>query len=110
MKKFIFGIICVFLVFSIISYGNANLDSNPEIKLDISVVDESGQGIANATIQSSDNSFTADENGNLSLTLKEGPDVLLISGKGFLTETVPVGWDDNNQSMEVKLLSDAGGQ
>ncbi|MBZ2174662.1 CapA family protein [Schnuerera sp. xch1] len=110
MKKFIFGIICVFLVFSIISYGNANLDSNPEIKLDISVVDESGQGIANATIQSSDNSFTADENGNLSLTLKEGPDVLLISGKGFLTETVPIGWDDNNQSMEVKLLSDAGGQ
>lgn len=105
MKKIIFGIMCIFFVFLIISCAKAN----PIIKLDLSIVDENGQGIANAAIQSSKDSFTADESGKFRLELKEGPDVLLISGNGFLTETVPIGWDDNNKSMEVKLLSDADG-
>lgn len=126
MKRIFFGGLCVSLVFLFVYFivsigsfafsvisgeatGEATGEAAPNIKLDISIVDENGQGIANAVIQSSNNSFTADQSGKLSLELKEGPDVLLISGNGFLTETVPIGLDDNNKSMEVKLLSDADG-
>ncbi|MEL7565153.1 MAG: CapA family protein [Dehalobacterium sp.] len=119
MKKIIVGVLYVSLVFSIaylvVSIGSLAFsailpgEATPNIKLDMSIVDENGQGIANAVIQSSNNSFTADNSGKLSLELTEGPDVLLISGNGFLTETVPIGWDDNNKLMEVKLLSDADG-
>lgn len=110
MKKPTVAILSI-LVLSAILALFSYLGKPPIIQFDLAIVDESGYAIAGAHAETSSVIFNADHNGNARIVLRDsGPDVLLVSAKGYLTETVPVGWANNHQRLEVKLLSNAGGK
>lgn len=103
MKKIITIIFCIVLLGTSVSYG----EENKAITVNLTIVNEEGKGIPDSVVESSNNLVIADKNGNANIQLTLGPDTLLVSAKGYLTEIVPVGWDNNNGLIKVKLLSDA---
>ncbi len=73
------------------------------------IVDEAGAAVAGATITVGAASATAGGSGDVVLDL-DGPAVAVVSAPGMLVEPVPVGWSNAGAPLEVRLLSDAGGE
>lgn len=99
MKKIILSIAGILLFFVVISFAS----THPVIKTKLIIANEKGNPIS-ANIESSHNTLIAD--GKAEIELKNGPDNLLISAKGYLPEIVPIGWNDDKKTVNVKLLPD----
>ena len=109
MKKSTVAILSI-LVLSALLGIFSYLGRPPIIKVDLSVIDENVSAVSGARVESSTVIFNADHNGKARIILRNsGPDILLISAKGYVTETVPIGLDNNHKPLEVRLLSNANG-
>lgn len=76
----------------------------------VQVVDEAGQPVVGATVDLERESFTTGNDGTVALRDLESPVVALISGDGLITEPIPIGRSDADQTVAVRMLSDNGGK
>ena len=80
----------------------------PAYAVTVSIKDESGSTVPNATVTMGDLKWT-DASGNIAVTNLSGASLLFVSAPGFLEESVIVARRDAGTTQSVGLLSDKGG-
>ncbi|MBP9113233.1 MAG: CapA family protein [Polyangiaceae bacterium] len=80
----------------------------PAYAVTVSIKDESGSTVPNATVTMGDLKWT-DASGNIAVTNLSGASLLFVSAPGFLEEPVIVARRDAGTTQSVRLLSDKGG-
>ncbi len=88
----------------------AGCGSRHEIDVTLLVLDEAGGSIMGAAVRWADGELTTDDHGKAQLNGLAHPVMLVLSAEGYLDEPVPVGWDDDEGTVEVTLLGDGGGR
>jgi poly-gamma-glutamate capsule biosynthesis protein CapA/YwtB (metallophosphatase superfamily) len=110
MKQGIIAVIFIAIITTILIMANY-IGINNSIDVKLTVVDWFGQKIINTVAESSKMQFQGDINAEIKVSLKgTGPDVLMISAPGYLTETVPIGFEDDNSQIMIRLRSDSDGK
>ncbi len=110
MKQGIIAVVLIAIISVILIMANY-IGTGDSISVKLTVVDWYDQKIINTTAESSDMKFQGDINGEINVSLKDiGPDVIMISAPGYLTEAVPIGFEADNTEIKIRLLSDLDGK
>ncbi|MDP7111937.1 MAG: CapA family protein [Myxococcota bacterium] len=80
-----------------------------ELDVTLQVFDELGAVLQGVTARWPDGELVTDDRGKARLVELPHPVMVVLSADGFLDEPVPVGWDDDEGTVEVTLLGDGGG-
>lgn len=87
-------------------------EAEPEVPVDfgltLQVWDEDGRPIEGARVEWLDSEARTNARGRARLGTLDGPQVALVSGPGYLTEPVPVGWNSADAVVDVTLLDASG--
>ena len=81
-----------------------------ELDVTLQVVDEAGAALQGVTVRWPDGERTTDDRGKAQLSELTHPVMTVLSQEGYLDEPVPLGWDDDEGTVVVTLLGDAGGR
>ncbi len=81
-----------------------------ELDVTIQVLDELGQSLQGVAVTWADGEVTTDDHGKARLKKLAHPVMTVLSLEGYLDEPVPLGWDDDEGTVEVVLLGDGGGR
>lgn len=110
MKQGVIAIIFIAIITTILIMANY-IGINETINVKFTIVDSFDQKIVSTKAESSEMEFLGDIDGEINISLKgTGPDVIMVSAPGYLTEAVPIGFEDNETEIKIKLLSDSDGK
>lgn len=110
----IMSFFCIFLFLAgCSSGGTTGTASPPEVptfKSSFKIVGESGSPVSGATVSVNGTTLPVDAQGVVHLPELPGPVLVVASAPGHLAEPVVTGWEDDGDTLTVRLLSDKGGQ
>lgn len=107
----ILSLFCIFLFLAGCSPGGTTSSpATPTFKASLKIVGESGAPVSGATVSVNGTTLPVDAQGVVQLPKLSGPVLAVASAPGHLAEPVAAGWEDDGNTLTVRLLSDKGGQ